>query len=141
MARARHTLDFHQPIAVMLMGILGHISNDTHVHAILQRLHTALPPGSYVTLSDGSNTDTGVEAAQRYYNTTSGGIPYHFRNPDTLRAFLQPLELIEPGFLPCLQWRPELATPTSPNTPIGQYGGIGHKPPTNEPPAPPAAAH
>ena len=36
--QAARTLDFTQPIAIMLMGILGHIADDDEAQSIVKRL-------------------------------------------------------------------------------------------------------
>jgi hypothetical protein len=51
LAGAGETLDFSQPVAIMLMAILQHLSADDDPHAVVGRLVAALPPGSYLVLS------------------------------------------------------------------------------------------
>ena len=51
------TLDFTQPSALMLNGIIGHIEDDDEARACVRRLVAALPPGSYLAMSDGTDTD------------------------------------------------------------------------------------
>jgi S-adenosyl methyltransferase len=73
---AAATLDFSQPVAMMLLRILGHITNDSEAHSIVTRLMAQVPSGSYLVLSDGTNVINGTagEAAQRNYNL-SGTMP------------------------------------------------------------------
>ena len=40
------TLDFTQPIATALMGILGHIAEDEQAQSIVKRLVGGTPPGA-----------------------------------------------------------------------------------------------
>ena len=44
--QAARTLDFTQPIAIMLMGILGHIAEDEQAQSIVKRLVGGVPPGA-----------------------------------------------------------------------------------------------
>jgi hypothetical protein len=44
---AAQTLDFTRPIALMLMGILGHIGDHDEARSIVKRLLDPLPSGSY----------------------------------------------------------------------------------------------
>src|SRR6266511_2626103 len=44
---AARTLDFTKPVALMLMGILGHVKDDEEVRSIIKRLMDAMPSGSY----------------------------------------------------------------------------------------------
>lgn len=69
----------------MLMGILGHVTDDSEARTILQRLLDALPSGSYLALCDGTNTDEAGVAAQEGYNK-SGALPYRLRSPEQIAA-------------------------------------------------------
>src|SRR5215216_4976814 len=62
--QAARTLDFTQPIAIMLMGVLGHIAEDDQAQSIVRRLLGGVPTGSYLTMNDGTDTsEEVVEAA------------------------------------------------------------------------------
>ncbi len=123
---AARTLDFSQPVALMLMGILGHISDDEQATSIVQRLLAGLPSGSYFTCYDGSDTSPEVVEAARIWNL-SASPTYHLRSPEKIASFFQGLELVEPGVVSVSQWRPE---PVSDELPaeIDQYCGVGRKP-------------
>ena len=63
----RELIDFHQPIALLLMAILHFIPDDEDPLGIVARFRDALPTGSYLAISHGT---------QRYPGTTrhvSGG--------------------------------------------------------------------
>ncbi len=79
---AAKTLDFTQPVALMLLGILGHVGDYDEARSIVRRLLAALPSGSYLALNDGTNVVNKalVDEAQRAYNE-SGAVPYHPRKP------------------------------------------------------------
>jgi S-adenosyl methyltransferase len=49
---AAQTLDFTRPIALMLMGILGHIGGHDEGRSIVKRLLDPLPSGSYLALNE-----------------------------------------------------------------------------------------
>jgi len=123
---AAHTLDLQQPIALMLMGILGHIRDDDQALAIVQRLMAALPSGSYLATYDGTNTSPEVVEAADIWNQ-SANPTYHLRSPQQIARFFDGLELVEPGVVSVVQWRPDPA-PAGPPTPIDQYCGVGRKP-------------
>jgi hypothetical protein len=48
-------LDFTQPVAIMLLRILGHITDDGQAQSIVNRLLDFVPSGSYLVLSDGTD--------------------------------------------------------------------------------------
>ncbi|MEU6808012.1 SAM-dependent methyltransferase [Streptomyces sp. NPDC046831] len=122
--RARRVLDFRRPVALMLMGILGHVQDDEEATSIVRRLQAALPPGSYFVHYDSTNTDEALQKAQQGYDDT-GAVPYVLRSPDRLAAYYEGLELLEPGIVSCPLWRPEPGTAPEP-TDI--YGGVARKP-------------
>ena len=53
-------LDFSQPVALMLMGIMGHFTDD-EAYPIVSRLQAGLPSGSYFALYDGANTNEALD--------------------------------------------------------------------------------
>jgi hypothetical protein len=55
----------------MLMGIMGHIT-DEDAYPIAQQLVSALPPGSYLTLADGTDVSDAFQMAQEGYNNSGG---------------------------------------------------------------------
>jgi O-methyltransferase involved in polyketide biosynthesis len=124
-AAAARTLDFSQPIALLLMGVMGHLE-DGNAYPIVRHLVGALPPGSYLALYDGGTTsasDAFTEAQEGYDDT--GAIPYHLRTPEEIAAFFDRLDLVEPGVVPVPRWRP--ADPGPPPD-LQNFGGVARKP-------------
>jgi hypothetical protein len=118
-------LDFSQPVGLMLMGIMGHITNED-AYPIVRQLVAALPPGSYLTLADGTDVSEAFRKAQRGYNN-SGAVPYYLRSPAQIARFFEGLELVEPGVVPCADWRPG-PSPVTSTTEAYVYGGVARKP-------------
>ncbi|WP_322754263.1 SAM-dependent methyltransferase [Frankia sp. Cas3] len=128
LAGAARTLNFDQPVALMLMGILGHIVDDDEVLSIVKRLLDALPSGSYLATYDGTRPagDTGFDEAQDDYNET-GAVPYILRTPEQIARRFDGLELIEPGVVSHTHWRPEPTPDGSLPAPVDGYCGVGRK--------------
>jgi SAM-dependent methyltransferase len=100
------TLDLSQPVALLLVAVLHFVPDEDRPHAAVRRLVDALPPGSHVVITHGTNDFMpsrllpGVEAVIR----SQGG--YRPRTRDQIAGFLDGLELVEPGLVPTADWRP-----------------------------------
>ncbi|MGI5391106.1 SAM-dependent methyltransferase [Streptomyces sp. CA-251251] len=125
LAEAAKTLDFAQPVALILSNILGHIADYDRARSVVTRLMEALPSGSYLSVNDGSrNIDPEFEQAQDAYNE-SGAAPYVLRTVEQITAYFDGLELVDPGVVPVTQWRPDAGSPAP--EPIGEHGGLARK--------------
>jgi hypothetical protein len=127
---AREKLDFTQPVAIMLMGILGHIgdpgeNDDEFASSVVNHLKAALPAGGYLVLRDATNTAPSHIEALRIYEQT-GAVPYHLRSPKQIMQFFDGLEAVEPGIVPVQQWRPDQRSSRFPAD-INMWGGVAVK--------------
>jgi hypothetical protein len=124
---AVRTLDFSQPVGLMLMGILGLVSDFDEARAIVARLVGAVPSGSYLALYDGSDTDPAYVNALATYNARSGAVPYTPRSPEQIGQLFDGLELLEPGVVSVTQWRPDPSPWDEPPV-VACAGGVARKP-------------
>ncbi len=122
---AAETLNFDEPIAVMLLGILGHVEEHDEARSIVRRLIDAVPSGSYLTISDGTNTNEAAVESIRQYNETAP-LPYHMRSPEQIAAYFEGMDLVEPGVVLISEWRPN--PETDPRGDANNYGGVARKP-------------
>lgn len=127
-AAAAKTLDLTQPVTLMLMGIVGFISDEDDAHGIVARLMDALPSGSYLALWDGVNVVTGdsLDQAQDDYNETDA-VPYALRTREQFTAFFEGLELVEPGIVSVPLWRPD-PDPLADLKEVDALVGVARKP-------------
>ncbi|PZS25317.1 MAG: translation initiation factor IF-2 [Pseudonocardiales bacterium] len=125
---AARTLDFTQPVALMLLGIINYIPDTAEAHAVVNTLLDALPSGSYLALSHPTAEVHGaaVEASMRRWNE-SGAAPIRTRSREELTVFFDGLELLQPGVVPCSLWRPELSD-VGTHAEVHQYCGLARKP-------------
>ena len=128
LAEAADTLDFTEPIALILSGVLGHVVDIGQARSIVRGLLAGLPSGSYLSLNDGTSVIAReeLEQATQDYND-SGALPYVQRTPEEIASFFEGLELVEPGVVSCPRWRPDPA-PGDPPAELDAFGGIGRKP-------------
>jgi hypothetical protein len=125
LARAAGTLDFSQPVAIMLLLIL-HVLKDPY--ALTSRLLDAVPPGSYLTISVPASDirpEAGAEATRRL-NESLPGVTMTFRSHAEAARFFDGLELLEPGVVPANHWRPGPGGP-DPVAAIPAHGAVGRK--------------
>ena len=126
LAEAAKTLDFSQPVALMLLGIMGQVPDSDDPRAIIKRLMNPMPSGSYLALSDGVNTSETFTEAVRHYNESSANT-YHPRSPEQLTGYFDGLEVVEPGVVPLTSWRPE-ANPFPEADDVPGMCGVARKP-------------
>ncbi|WP_370024728.1 SAM-dependent methyltransferase [Planotetraspora sp. GP83] len=124
---AAKTLDFGQPTALLLMGILGLVGDYDEARSIADRLMAALPSGSYLALYDGTDTDPAYVEAIGRYNAGSGATPYTPRSPEQIARYFDGLELVEPGIVSVSRWRPE-PSPWGDPPLVACAGGVARKP-------------
>jgi hypothetical protein len=120
---ARNVLNFNQPIAVLLMGVLGHAAPTFEdMRSILDRLMAAVPSGSYLAVTDG------VDIGHEGYRKASALHNYHLRTRDEMLACFEGLELLDPGLVVINMWRPD-PTRVGENKPRhGAHAIVGRKP-------------
>jgi hypothetical protein len=128
LAEAAKTLDFSQPVAIMLLGILNFIGDTGQAHEIVGRLIDAVPSGSFLVLAHPTNeiNPEASEEAVRFWNENAKP-PIHLRTAEELTRFFDGLELLEPGVVSCPRWRPDPAD-IGIATDVYQFGAAGRKP-------------
>ncbi len=125
--RAADVLDFGQPVAVMLLGILQGIPDEEQPGAIIARLTDAVRPGSYLAISQIASdvaTDAVAEGVQRY--NEQAVVPVAARTHAEVTRFFAGLELVEPGVVQVHRWRPAPADQGT-DRDLAIYAGVGRK--------------
>ena len=127
LAHAARTLDFSQPVAVMLIAILHLIPDDDDPYRIVARLMQAVPAGSYLALSHVASDiepEKQAEAARRY-NQAARDKQNHRTRAEVTRFFAG-LDLVQPGVVAVQQWRPD--TEAEAGSKSAMWGGVARKP-------------
>lgn len=124
--RAADTLDLDRPVALMMLGILNFVLDADEARDIVRRLMAALPSGSHLVLTH-PTTDPGAggegnAAAMEFWNAHATP-PITARGRAEITSFLDGLDVVEPGLVPCSQWR---AGPGAEAVP--QLGAVAVKP-------------
>jgi hypothetical protein len=118
-------LDFGQPVAVMLVAVLHHITDAEDPDGIVTTLTAALPPGSHLVISHPAadvQTEAVTRVATQYNQDVATGQTRRTR--EQVVGFFKGLELLSPGVVQTPQWRPEATPPT---TPVPMWAGAGRK--------------
>lgn len=126
--RAAGVLDFRQPVAVMLLGILQGIPDSEEPGAIVARLMDPVPPGSYLAISQIASdvaADEVAEGVQRYNEQSA--VPVAARTHAEVCRFFAGLELVEPGVVQVHRWRAGTGDLGSARN-LAIYAGVGRKP-------------
>jgi SAM-dependent methyltransferase len=126
LAEAALTLDFSQPVAIMLMAILQHIDDAEDPYRIVSTLLGAVPSGSYLVISHPAadiETEAMAQMAERLNKLMAEKVT--FRTRAQVAGFFDGLELVEPGMVPVQQWRPN--TEKEATSPAALWGGMGRK--------------
>ena len=106
LAGAAATLDFRQPVAVLLPSTLPFIPSTARAAAIVSTLLAALSPGSYLALCHvASDLDPAVGAGTDQWNRMSS-LQITVRSRAEVAGLTAGLDLVEPGLVPVNQWRP-----------------------------------
>jgi S-adenosyl methyltransferase len=104
-ADLRHTLDFSQPVAVMLVAILHFIPDEADPYGIVARLVEAMPAGSYLVISHATGD---FWTAQARTDIASGRFgPLSPRTREQFARFFNGLDLVAPGIVSIAEWRAE----------------------------------
>jgi hypothetical protein len=124
---AARTLDFTQPTALMLLGILHLIQDAEGPDEIVAGLMDALPSGSYLAISHpASDIHPGQAEAQRRYNERVS-TPQTLRTRAEVSRFFEGLDLVPPGLVYVHTWRPGPDDIVPPDG-VSAYGGVARKP-------------
>jgi O-methyltransferase involved in polyketide biosynthesis len=128
LAAAGRTLDFAQPVALMLLGILHHIPATGEAQAIVARLVAALAPGSYLAINHSTSAVHGaaMEEAVAHWNRV-GSPSMTLRTPQQIARFFDGLELLPPGVVSCSRWRPRLSSGGALPAEVDEFCGVARK--------------
>jgi O-methyltransferase involved in polyketide biosynthesis len=123
---AARTLDFSQPVAVLLLAVLHFIPDTDDPYGIVKKLMDAVPAGSFLVICHApSDINSGeiAEMARRY--NQSGAEQMRPRSREEIMRFFEGLEMIPPGLAPLSEWLPpDRADPSSGSA----VAGVARKP-------------
>ena len=119
LSSAAETLDFGQPIGLVIVGVLHHFRDEEDPKSLVGRYLDAVPPDSYLVMEQVGREN---DAMKTLGQTDFTMVP---RTRDEFAPFFEGVEMVEPGLVFVDQWRPD--------GPLPDYEtrhpcGVGRKP-------------
>ncbi|HET9169755.1 MAG TPA: SAM-dependent methyltransferase [Actinospica sp.] len=109
-------LDLSQPVALLMFASLPFVPDEDDPVGIVAEYRNATAAGSYLALSHGTS-DYRPEAVRRVESVyTQASHAMRLRDRATIGAMMDGYELLEPGLVDIIDWRPD---PQSPPDPLG----------------------
>jgi O-methyltransferase involved in polyketide biosynthesis len=121
------TLDFRQPVTVIMLGVLHFLHDEDEVAGILAALSAAIAPGSHLAISHLAS-DIAPETVTRFVDSMAeNGFPrIALRDRAQVASQFAGLDLLDPGVVPVSRWRPDTDAEASAVTVL--WGGVARKP-------------
>jgi hypothetical protein len=101
------TLDLTQPVAVMLVAIMMYFRAADDPHGIIATLLDDMPSGSYLTITHPTADFNPQAMAGVVVAAERSGITFQPRSRTETESLFTGLELVDPGVVPVLAWRPD----------------------------------
>jgi hypothetical protein len=105
----------------------GACPEDPNPYGMVAKLLDRLPSGSYLAVSHPTADFDPQAMAGAVAAAEQAGVTLVPRSRAETEAFFTGLELVEPGVVPVLTWRPDDQPPTEPHSAY-YWAGIGRKP-------------
>jgi hypothetical protein len=129
LADARKTLDFSQPVGLLLVAVLHFIRDDEDPQGIVTTLLDALPSGSYLVATHATWEFTPAVVVEKLQAANPDGrfVPRH--GADFVR-FFDGLEAVPPGLISVAHWRAEgeAEQPRPSAEDVSCFGYVARKP-------------
>ena len=104
LAQAGRTLDFSQPVAVIMLQVLHFIPDSDDAYGIVKQIMNALPSGSFLVLAQvpAEMDPDGRRVAEQL--SAASGVPMQARTRDEVARFFDGLDVLGPGVVSGLEW-------------------------------------
>jgi hypothetical protein len=103
----RLLIDFNQPFALLIAAVLHFVPDEQNPGDVIARFRAAMAPGSALVISHGTMEtepdDPRAQLSSEVYKQAAS--PLTLRSLDSVRAFFDGFDLIEPGLVGTSEWR------------------------------------
>jgi O-methyltransferase involved in polyketide biosynthesis len=104
--QAEHQIDFGEPVAFLMIGVLDYVMDDEHPVEIIAEFRDALASGSYLALTH-NTIDTCPDLIEVTTAATAGTSAQPiYRSAEAVRALLNGFVVIPPGVAAVQEWVP-----------------------------------
>jgi hypothetical protein len=100
-------LDFTRPVAVLMVSVLHFVSAADDPVAVVRAYRDATVPGSYLAVSHATNDYRPDRAKQTEGIYAQASHAMTFRSHAEIRALMPGYDLVEPGLVDMIHWRPD----------------------------------
>jgi hypothetical protein len=100
-------LDFTRPVAVLMVAVLHFVPDEDDPAALVEAYRSACVPGSPLVCSHATNEyqpETMRQASDVYKRASHS---MHFRSREEISSLVQGYDLLVPGLVDVIRWRPE----------------------------------
>jgi hypothetical protein len=126
-AGAKQTLDFGQPVGVLLISSLALVGDTAEAAAIVSSLAEVMPADSYVATCDlASDLDAGFTTTMDTHWNARYSPTLTARNQTEYATLVAGLDAVAPGVVPVPQWRPAATDPQWDGA-VPAYGVVARK--------------
>ncbi|MGS2616069.1 SAM-dependent methyltransferase [Micromonospora sp. LZ34] len=126
-ARLTETLDLGQPVALTLIAVLMLLRDEDEPGEKLRTLMRALPSGSYLAITHPTQDFNPAQMSAAVAAANQGRMTLVPRTRAEVERFFDGWDLIEPGIVPVMAWRPDDGAPDDPQAAY-YWAGVARKP-------------
>jgi hypothetical protein len=128
--QTRELLDPDEPVAVLAIATLQHLPDSDDPPGVIAAYRDTMCPGSYLAVSHLGPDEQLLAGHKLFDQMRLGERPdVSLRDPESIATLFAGLELVDPGIVPLVLWRPD------PDDDLGRnperhpvYAGLGRKP-------------
>ncbi|WP_433656838.1 SAM-dependent methyltransferase [Nocardia sp. CA-128927] len=121
---AEGLIDFEQPVAFLIVGVLHFIMDDEHPAEIIAQLRAVMAPGSHLILTHASSDSDSNFIRQAMSATRGSSAILALRSRAEIASYVAGFDIVDPGLAPIQDW----LDGDSPTTRVEILGCICRKP-------------
>jgi S-adenosyl methyltransferase len=123
----RQLLDFTEPIAILMVGVLHYVPDSADPWQAVARYVDAMPSGSYLAISHGALVEV-QRSLEGWRMMGQSGNPGGGRPRHQVEAFLTGTDPVEPGLVWTPEWRPDPGMVVDNPELAFMWAAVGRKP-------------